>query len=72
LLLLNKFVLLLSQEILQTRTSYKNDVKDRKVVLFLNDCSCAKKFCKERAALAVQSCLKRVTLGDCATDICIE
>ncbi|AQK60585.1 DNA-directed RNA polymerase V subunit 1 [Zea mays] len=60
------------KEILQTRTSYKNDVKDRKVVLFLNDCSCAKKFCKERAALAVQSCLKRVTLGDCATDICIE
>ncbi|XP_066321217.1 DNA-directed RNA polymerase V subunit 1-like [Miscanthus floridulus] len=60
------------KEILQTRTSYNNDLKDRKVVLFLSDCSCAKKFCKERAALAVQSCLKRVTLGDCATDICIE
>lgn len=60
------------KEILQTKTGYKNDMKDRKVILFLNDCSCAKKFCKERAAIAVQGCLKRVTLADCATDICIE
>ncbi|KAL6888501.1 hypothetical protein ACP4OV_009527 [Aristida adscensionis] len=60
------------KEILQTRDGYKNDLKDRKVILFLNDCSCAKKFCKERAAIAVQGCLRRVTLGDCATEICIE
>ncbi|KAJ1277932.1 hypothetical protein BS78_04G040400 [Paspalum vaginatum] len=60
------------KEILQTKTGYKNDTKDRKVILFLNDCSCANKFCKERAAIAVQGCLKRVTLADCATDICIE
>ncbi|CAM0946849.1 unnamed protein product [Alopecurus aequalis] len=62
----------LMKEILQTRVSYKNDTKDRKVILFLNDCSCPKKFCKEKAAIAVQGCLKRVTLEDCATDICIE
>ncbi|CAL5023974.1 unnamed protein product [Urochloa decumbens] len=62
----------LMKEILQTKVGYKNDMKDRKVVLFLNDCSCPKKFCKERAALTVQSCLRRVTLADCATDICIE
>ena len=60
------------QEILKTKVSYKNDAKDRKVILFLNDCSCPKKFCKEKAAIAVQGCLKRVTLEDCATDICIE
>ncbi|TVU33434.1 hypothetical protein EJB05_25251, partial [Eragrostis curvula] len=59
-------------EILQTKVGYKNDVKDRKVILFLNDCSCPKRFCKERAAIAVQGCLKRFTLADCATDICIE
>ncbi|CAN6243084.1 unnamed protein product [Urochloa humidicola] len=62
----------LMKEILQTKVGYKNDMKDRKVILFLNDCSCPKKFCKERAALTVQSCLRRVTLADCATDICIE
>ncbi|XP_062224054.1 DNA-directed RNA polymerase V subunit 1-like [Phragmites australis] len=60
------------KEILLTKVGYKNDTKDRKVILFLNDCSCAKKFCKERAAIAVQGCLRRVTLADCATDICIE
>ncbi|XP_062218221.1 DNA-directed RNA polymerase V subunit 1-like [Phragmites australis] len=62
----------LMKEILQTKVGYKNDIKDRKVILFLNDCSCAKKFCKERAAIAVQGCLRRFTLADCATDICIE
>ncbi|XP_044951357.1 DNA-directed RNA polymerase V subunit 1 isoform X1 [Hordeum vulgare subsp. vulgare] len=62
----------LMKEILKTKVSYKNDAKDRKVILFLNDCSCPKKFCKEKAAIAVQGCLKRVTLEDCATDICIE
>ncbi|GJN19018.1 hypothetical protein PR202_gb06248 [Eleusine coracana subsp. coracana] len=60
------------KEILQTRVGYKNDIKDRKVILFLNECSCSKRFCKERAAIAVQGCLKRFTLADCATDICIE
>nr|XP_020172611.1 DNA-directed RNA polymerase V subunit 1-like [Aegilops tauschii subsp. strangulata] len=62
----------LMKEILQTKVSYKNDAKNRKVILFLNDCSCPKKFCKEKAAIAVQGCLKRVTLEDCTTDICIE
>ncbi|KAK1614973.1 hypothetical protein QYE76_020490 [Lolium multiflorum] len=62
----------LMKEILQTKVNYKNDTKDRKVILFLNDCSCPKKFCKEKAAIAVQGCLKKVTLEDCATDICIE
>ncbi|KAG8069778.1 hypothetical protein GUJ93_ZPchr0006g43953 [Zizania palustris] len=62
----------LMKEILQTKTGYKNYIKDRKVILFLNDCSCAKKFCKEKAAIAVQGCLRRVTLEDCASDICIE
>ncbi|KAF8776332.1 hypothetical protein HU200_003555 [Digitaria exilis] len=60
------------KEILQTRVSYKNDMKDRKVILFLNDCACPKKFCKERAAIVVENCLRRVTLADCTTDICIE
>nr|CAD1827415.1 unnamed protein product [Ananas comosus var. bracteatus] len=62
----------LMKEILLTKVSYKNDVNDRRVILYLNDCFCGKKFCKERAALAVQSCLKRVTLEDCVTDFLIE
>uniref|UniRef100_A0A0D9VCB6 DNA-directed RNA polymerase subunit n=1 Tax=Leersia perrieri TaxID=77586 RepID=A0A0D9VCB6_9ORYZ len=60
------------KEILQTPNRYKNNMKDRKVILFLNDCCCAKNFCKERAAIVVQGCLRKITLEDCATDICIE
>jgi len=44
----------------------------RRVILFMNDCFCEKKFCKERAALAVQSCLKKVKLKDCAKNFSID
>ncbi|KAJ1698283.1 hypothetical protein LUZ63_006795 [Rhynchospora breviuscula] len=62
----------LMKEVLLTRVSYKNEATDRRVILFMNDCFCGKKFCKERAALAVQSCLKKVKLGDCTTNFLIE
>lgn len=55
-----------------TKVAYKNEENDRRVILFMNDCFCGKKFCKERAALAVQSCLKKVKLKDCATNFSIE
>ncbi|KAJ3696209.1 hypothetical protein LUZ60_001586 [Juncus effusus] len=63
----------LMKEVLLTKGKSKStEVRDRRVVLFLTDCFCGGKFCKERAALAVQSCLKRVRLEDCATDFSIE
>lgn len=62
----------LMKEILLCKVSYKNDAIDRRVILYLNDCFCGKRFCKENAAFSVQNCLKRVTLKDCATDFLVE
>ncbi|XP_078175644.1 DNA-directed RNA polymerase V subunit 1-like isoform X2 [Carex rostrata] len=62
----------LMKEVLLTKVAYKNEENGRRVILFMNDCFCGKKFCKERAALAVQSCLKKVKLKDCATNFSIE
>ncbi|XP_078148632.1 DNA-directed RNA polymerase V subunit 1-like [Carex rostrata] len=62
----------LMKEVLLTNVAYKNEDNGRRVILFMNDCFCGKKFCKERAALVVQSCLKKVKLKDCATNLSIE
>lgn len=62
----------LMKEILLCKSGYKNDVIDRRVILYLNECCCGKKFCKENAALAVRNCLKTVTLKYCAVDFSIE
>ncbi|CAD5181109.1 unnamed protein product [Musa acuminata subsp. malaccensis] len=62
----------LMKEILLCKVSYKNDVSDRRVILYLNDCCCQKRFCKENAAFTVLNCLKRVTLKDCAHEFLIE
>ncbi|KAK1281331.1 DNA-directed RNA polymerase E subunit 1 [Acorus gramineus] len=50
----------------------KNDLVDRRVILYLNDCYCGRKYCKENAAYSVLNCLKRVTLKDIAVDFAIE
>ncbi|KAJ6825361.1 DNA-directed RNA polymerase V subunit 1 [Iris pallida] len=62
----------LMKEILLCKAGYRNDVMDRRVILYLNDCCCGKKFCKENAALAVSNCLRKVTLKECASYFTIE
>ncbi|KAH7655300.1 DNA-directed RNA polymerase protein [Dioscorea alata] len=62
----------LMKEILLCKASFKNGTIDRRVILYLNDCRCGKKFCKENAAFTVQSTLKRVALKDCAIEFLIE
>ncbi|KAM0952444.1 putative DNA-directed RNA polymerase [Dioscorea sansibarensis] len=62
----------LMKEILLCKASFKNGTIDRRVILYLNDCHCGKKFCKENAAFSVQSTLKRVALKDCAIEFLIE
>lgn len=62
----------LMKEILLCKVNFKNDVNDRKVILYLNDCCCGKKYCKENAACLVQSHLQKARLKDFATDIAIE
>ncbi|KAK4836259.1 hypothetical protein QYF36_020546 [Acer negundo] len=62
----------LMKEILLCRVSFKNDLIDRRVILYLNDCYCPRKYCRERAAYMVKNLLKRVSLKDTAFKFLIE
>uniref|UniRef100_A0A0E0CDC3 DNA-directed RNA polymerase n=1 Tax=Oryza meridionalis TaxID=40149 RepID=A0A0E0CDC3_9ORYZ len=58
------------KEVLLTRASTKADANHRKVILYLNQCSCENK-CMERA-LTIRACLRRTKLEDCTTEISIK
>ncbi|OEL21162.1 DNA-directed RNA polymerase V subunit 1, partial [Dichanthelium oligosanthes] len=60
------------KEVLLTKASSITDTTDQKAILYLDKCFCGFKFCMERAALRVQSCLKRIKLEDCATEVSIK
>ncbi|XP_057520174.1 DNA-directed RNA polymerase V subunit 1 [Amaranthus tricolor] len=60
------------KEILFCRTSFKNDLNDRRVILYLNDCCCGRKYCQENASCLVKNHLKKVSLRDAAVELCIE
>ncbi|WOL06512.1 DNA-directed RNA polymerase V subunit 1 isoform X1 [Canna indica] len=62
----------LMKEILLCKISFQNDISDRRVTLYLNDCYCPRNFCKENAAYTVLNCLKKVSLRDCACDFSIK
>lgn len=66
------FCLLLLQEVLLTRASFRTHENDRKIILYVSECCCGKRFCMERAALAIQACLKRIKVEDCATEFSIQ
>lgn len=42
------------------------------MILYLSDCDCGRKYCRERAAYLVKNQLKRVSLKDAATEFMIE
>lgn len=67
-----EFFHLLWQEILLCKVSFKNEPIDRRVILYLNNCDCGRKYCNENAAYVVKSHLKKVTLKDAAVDFMIE
>ncbi|WVZ67284.1 hypothetical protein U9M48_016385 [Paspalum notatum var. saurae] len=60
------------KEVLLTKANSVTDAIDQKAILYLNKCFCGFKFCMERAALKVQSCLRRVKLEDCAAEVSIK
>lgn len=60
------------QEILLCGASFKNDLSDRRVILYLNDCGCGRKYCRERAAYQVNNHLRKVCLKDAAVEFLIE
>ncbi|TKW05000.1 hypothetical protein SEVIR_7G147000v4 [Setaria viridis] len=62
----------LMKEVLLTKASSISDTIDQKEILYLDKCFCGFEFCMERAALRVQSCLKRIKIEDCATEVSIK
>ncbi|GAB2272298.1 hypothetical protein Dimus_007118 [Dionaea muscipula] len=60
------------KEILFCRVNFRNDILDRRVILYLNDCPCGGKYCRERASCLVKNLLKKVSLRDAAVEFLIE
>ncbi|KAL4367606.1 hypothetical protein GQ457_05G033360 [Hibiscus cannabinus] len=62
----------LMKEILLCKVSFKNELIDRRVILYLKDCDCGRKYCQENAAYLVKNHLRRVKLKDIAVEFIIE
>ncbi|XP_052189577.1 DNA-directed RNA polymerase V subunit 1 isoform X2 [Diospyros lotus] len=60
------------KEILLCSVNFKNDLSDRRVIIYLNDCDCGRKYCRENAAYLVKNQLKKVRLKDIAAEFLIE
>ncbi|KAH6784801.1 hypothetical protein C2S52_009760 [Perilla frutescens var. hirtella] len=60
------------KEILLCGVGFKNDIADRRVILYLKNCDCGRKHCQESAALIVKNHLKKVILKDAAIEFLIE
>ncbi|KAL2461136.1 DNA-directed RNA polymerase V subunit 1 [Abeliophyllum distichum] len=60
------------KEILLCGVNFKNDISDRRIILYLNDCGCGRKHCQENAACVVKNHLTKVSLKDAAIDFLIE
>ncbi|WRX12496.1 RNA polymerase [Theobroma cacao] len=62
----------LMKEILLCKVSFKNDLVDRSVILYLKDCDCGRKYCQENAAYLVKNHLRKVKLKDTAVELIFE
>ncbi|TQD81262.1 hypothetical protein C1H46_033194 [Malus baccata] len=62
----------LMKEILLCKVNFKNELIDRRVILYLSNCGCGRTFCRERAACLVKNQLKKVSLKDTAVEFMIE
>ncbi|KAJ0046373.1 hypothetical protein Pint_05805 [Pistacia integerrima] len=60
------------KEILLCKVGFKNDVIDRRIILYLSNCDCGRKYCREHAAYMVKNHLKKVSLKDTAVEFLIE
>ena len=62
----------LLQEVLLCKVNFKNEVVDRRLILYLNECGCGRKYCQEKAAYSVKNQLKKVNLKYAAETFLIE
>ena len=60
------------QEILLCKVNFRNELVDRRVILYLNDCDCGGSYCRENAAYSVKDQLRKVSLKDAAVEFIIE
>ncbi|KHN27337.1 DNA-directed RNA polymerase E subunit 1 [Glycine soja] len=62
----------LMKEILLCKVNFRNELVDRRVILYLNDCDCGGSYCRENAAYSVKDQLRKVSLKDAAVEFIIE
>ncbi|KAE9617183.1 putative DNA-directed RNA polymerase [Lupinus albus] len=62
----------LMKEILLCKANFRNELIDRRVILYFNDCCCGRSYCREHAAYVVKNQLTKVTLKDLAVEFFIE
>ncbi|CAN8284790.1 unnamed protein product [Cochlearia groenlandica] len=62
----------LMKEVLLCKVNFQNAANDRRVILYLEECHCGKKYCQENAAYTVRNKLKRVSLKDTAVEFLVE
>ncbi|GAB4833587.1 hypothetical protein Ancab_031830 [Ancistrocladus abbreviatus] len=60
------------KEILFCRVNFRNDINDRRVILYLHDCACCGKYCRENASYLVKNLLRKISLRDAAVEFLIE
>ncbi|CAE6040230.1 unnamed protein product [Arabidopsis arenosa] len=60
------------KEVLLCKVNFQNTTNDRRVILYLNECHCGKRFCQENAAYTVRNKLKKVSLKDTAVEFLVE
>ncbi|ESQ52703.1 hypothetical protein EUTSA_v10016128mg [Eutrema salsugineum] len=62
----------LMKEVLLCKVNFQNSANDRRVILYLNECRCGKKYCQENAAYTVRNKLKKVSLKETAVEFLVE
>ncbi|KAL9233818.1 hypothetical protein vseg_008765 [Gypsophila vaccaria] len=60
------------KEILFCRANFRNEMNDRRVILYLNDCACGRNYCQENTSFAVKNHLEKISLRDAAVEFSIE
>ncbi|KAH0889797.1 hypothetical protein HID58_052226 [Brassica napus] len=62
----------LMKEVLLCKVNFQNTTNDRRVILYLNECRCGKKYCQENSAYTVRNKLKKVSLKDTAVEFLVD
>ncbi|KAL1217826.1 DNA-directed RNA polymerase V subunit 1 [Cardamine amara subsp. amara] len=62
----------LMKEVLLCKVNFQNTANDRRVILYLNECRCGKRYCQENASYTVRNKLKKVSLKDTAVEFLVE